>query len=91
VLLTVLVDWDGMPDHLTLFEEGLIGVSVILFDQEQQIVDDGTGGDGALVVAILTQEAMQEDLFESLSLEPLVSTLSNGLGGAVVQIAADKA
>jgi hypothetical protein len=61
-----------------------------VFNQEQQIVDDGTGCDGALVVAVLAQKAMQEDLFQSFSLEPPVSTLINGLGGAVLEIAADK-
>lgn len=56
------IDRDCVPDHLSLFEKRLVGVAIVVLDQQEQVINDGTGCDGTLVVAILMEESVEEDL-----------------------------
>jgi len=53
-----------VPDHLSLFEEAVVGVTVILVDEREKIIDDGRGGNGTLIVAIVVQETIDEDVLQ---------------------------
>ena len=62
----ILIDRHSMPDHLPCFEERVVRVAVVLFDESEQIIDDGPGCYGAFVVAVVVEKAVQDDVLQAL-------------------------
>ena len=90
-LLGILVDGDSVPDDLSRLQERVVLVAVVLLDEGQEIVDDGGGSHGTLVVAVVVQEAVQDDVLEGFALHALVLTQGDGRGREVPGIPGEKA
>ncbi len=92
-LLRILVYRDSVPDHLALLDEGVVVVAVILLDDGKEIIDDSRGGDGSFVIAIVVHEAIEKDVLERFTLEPIIPSkgdrffgLADGVPGQKGQI-----
>ena len=89
-LFGILVDGNGRPNHLTLFEERVVVVAVIVFNESQKVIDNGRSGDSAFVVALVVQEAIQEDMLQGFTAETFVFTLGKLVGREAARIAWEK-
>ncbi len=69
-LFGILIDRNSGPDHLPLFEEAVVGVAIVLVDECEEIINDGRGGDSALIVAVVVQETINEDVLQGLGIDP---------------------
>jgi hypothetical protein len=67
-----------MPDELTGFEERVVGVAVEVFDELQDIGDNGFGDDFAFVKAIVVEEAIQENVLEGFGFDASETSLGKG-------------
>jgi hypothetical protein len=86
VLDREFIDWYRVPDHLPLLEKGMVAVAIVLFNDIEQVINDGTSSDSALVVAIVVEEAMQEDVLERFGLKPTVLPLADLLRREVLEV-----
>jgi hypothetical protein len=55
-----------------LFEEGVVVEAVLVFDESQKVIDNGRSGDSAFVVAVVVEEAIQEDMLQGFASEAFV-------------------
>ena len=90
-LLGILVEWHGMPDHLSWFEEALVVIAVVLLDESKKIIHDGRSSDGSFIVAIVVQEAVHDDVLERFALHALVLTKGDGRRRKVRGVPGEKA
>jgi hypothetical protein len=86
----VLVDWNGMPDDLSLLEERVVLKAVKVFDEIEEITNDGTGDDWSFVEAVMVEEAIEQDVLKGFGLDPAKAALRNGWRRVIAPISCNE-
>jgi len=84
------IDRDGMPDHLALMQERVVGKAVEVLDEGKKIVDNGRGSDGTFVIAVVVEEAIKEEMLKRLAFDAVVAAQGNGFLREVSCISGEK-
>jgi hypothetical protein len=79
-----------MPDHLAGFKKGVIGISVVPFNESQDVIDNGIGRDNSFIIAVFIDETIHQDGFEGFTLDTVISSLSDGFLGLISGISIDE-